>query len=895
VSRPLWQRLTVPLLASLVVLAVAAAVLGVGLTRRAFPQTDGELEISGLTAAVEVVRDERGVPHIYADTPEDLFTAQGYTAAQERFFQMDLRRHVVSGRLSELVGEGGLETDKVIRTLGWRRVAEQELPALDPTARAYLQAYTRGVNAYIERQGSPSRMGLEYVVLAGSAPGYTVEPWDEVDSLAWLKAMAWDLRGNYTEELARGRLVGQVSLEQLGSLYPDYPQEKHPTVLSPGEWAPPETGRPPADSRGGTGGPSPAPAPGSDPADRLGLGEEAPGGSPSGALTRSWLADPGADLALESTVLALGAVPELMGSGEGIGSNSWVVSGEHTASGLPLLANDPHVKTSQPSTFMQAGLHCRTVSEACPFDVTGFTFAGFPGVIIGHNQTIAWGFTNLDPDVTDFYLEDVQGDRVLRGEEYVPMDVRTETIEVAGGEDVPLTVRETVHGPIVSGVIEPAQEMGTNAPLGAVQTSNDYEVSLAWTALRPGRTAEAVFALNAATGWEEFRDAARLFEVPSQNMVYADVEGNIGYQAPGLVPVRRSATHGTPPGFYPAPGWDEAYDWQGFVDFADLPHTLNPDDGIIVAANQAVTRGATPFLTSESDKGYRATRILSLLTEEIARGPLTVETMTQVQLDDRNAFAEVLLPHLLEAELDGAFYEEPQELLRDWDRTSPAEGEQSAAAAYFYAVYAQLLGTVFDDELPPDLRATGNSRAMLVIEELLASPDNAWWDDRQTPGIIESRDEAVRTAMVEARHDLTRRLSKDPDDWSWGELHRVHLRHEALGSDAVPSVVRGIFNQDRQAVGGSSAMVNAMNWDAATDSFDVTSAPTMRMVVDLADLDASRWVNQTGTSGHPFHPHWDDQTQAWVEGRTYPWPFTSDAVQAVAQERMTLVPGPAGR
>ncbi|AXH97259.1 penicillin acylase family protein [Ornithinimicrobium avium] len=892
-SRPVWQRVTVPVVAILVVVSVAAAVLGVGLARRSFAQVSGELRIPGLTGEVEVLRDGLGVPQIYADTPEDLFRAQGFVAAQDRFFQMDLRRHVVSGRLAELVGQGGVETDKVIRTLGWRRVAEQELPMLDPVARGYLQAYSAGVNAYIEEKGSPSTMGLEYAVLAPSAPGYRVEPWDPVDSLAWLKAMAWDLRGNYSDELARGRLVGKVSLSQLDELYPDYPVEEHPPILSLEEWAPKRASGAPGDSRGGTSGPVVAPAPGQtvDPADRAGLVDPvAPPGPALGPLRNS-LASGDAQDALAGTGLAMAAVPALVGSGEGIGSNSWVVSGEHTESGRPLIANDPHLAVSQPGVWLQTGLHCRVVGPQCPFDVSGFTFAGYPGVIIGHNQSIAWAFTNLDPDVTDFFLEDVREDRVLRGDEYAPMDVRTETIKVAGGDDVTITVRETGHGPIVSDVIAPAQELGEDAPLDGVETSNDYEVSLAWTALEPSRTGEAVFTLNAATDWEGFRDAARLFAAPSQNMLYADTSGNIGYQAPGLVPVRSSATHGTPPGYYPAPGWDNAYDWRGYVDFEDLPWAYNPADGVIVAANQAVVRGTTPFLTVDSDKGYRSTRILDLLTAQIEAGtPLTVEAMTQLQLDDRNPFAEVLVPYLTRIDLGNEFYTQAQRLLDEWDLTAPAEGEQSAAAAYFYAVYDNLLETVLDDELPPDLGASGHSRSMLLLQELLDRPDSAWWDDRRTPGVVESRDEVIRTAMVGARDDLTRALSKDVDDWSWGELHQVRLEHEVLGGEAVPAVVRGIFGQDPQPVSGGSSLVNAMNWDASTDSFEVTSAPSMRMVVDLSDLDASRWVDQTGTSGHPFHPHWKDQTRAWIEGETYAWPFTRTAVKDAAEETLTLLP-----
>ena len=881
-SRPVWQRAAVLVAAILVVVVVATAVIGVGLVRRAFPEVSGTIEVPGLAGEVEIVRDAQGIPHIYADTPEDLFRAQGFVAAQDRFFQMDLRRHVTAGRLSELVGPGGLETDKVIRTMGWRRVAEQELPGLSPSARNYLQAYAAGVNAYIESRGGPSSMGLEYLALSTSAPGYQVEPWTEIDSLAWLKAMAWDLRGNYTDELTRGLLVGHVPLPQLGSLYPDYPVDEHAPILDPQEWQP-RRQAPVSESRGGSAGPV-APEPPE--------GEPGPPQPPVSSPEHVWLADAGVDEALTSAALALGAVPEMMGRGEGIGSNSWVVSGDHTASGKPLLANDPHLGVTQPSVWLQAGLHCRVVSDSCPFDVSGFTFAGFPGVIIGHNQNIAWGFTNMDPDVTDFYLEDVEEDRVLRGEEYVPMDVREETLKVAGGDDVTIRVRSTSHGPIVSDVMDSMADLGRNAPLDGVQTSNRYEVALAWTGLVPARTAEAVFTLNAAQGWDDFRDAARLFAVPAQNLVYADTDGNIGYQAPGLVPIRGSATHGTPPGFYPAPGWEQEYAWDGWVDFAELPYVLNPDDGIIVAANQAVVRGQRPFLSTEFDKGYRSDRIEVLLQQELAAGKLTVQTMQRMQLDDRNAFAETLVPYLLDADLEGTFYTEAQDLLRTWDFTAPAEGEHAAAAAYFYATYANLLETTFDDELPPELGATGGSRWMLLLEQLLSTPDSPWWDDRRTVGVVESRDEVIRAALIQARLDLTSDVSKHTSDWSWGELHQLRLEHEVLSGDEVPALVRRMFNQPPTPVAGSTSVVNAMNWDASTGSFEVTSAPSMRMVVDLADLDASTWINHTGTSGHPFHPHWSDQTETWIEGGTYPWPFTREAVVDAGQDTLVLEPAP---
>ena len=224
---------------ALVVIAIVVATgVGVSLVRRSFPQTTGQLTLSGLTAKVTVLRDARGVPQIYADNPQDLFRAQGYVAAQDRFFEMDLRRHITAGRLSEMVGQDGVQTDRVIRTMGWRRVAEAELPTLAPTTRQYLQAYADGVNAYIKAAGSPDKMGLEYTVLGQKFPDYRVEPWSPADSLAWLKAMAWDLRGDYDNELTRARLAGRITPARLAQIFPPYPIGSHHPILSAQDWRP---------------------------------------------------------------------------------------------------------------------------------------------------------------------------------------------------------------------------------------------------------------------------------------------------------------------------------------------------------------------------------------------------------------------------------------------------------------------------------------------------------------------------------------------------------------------------------------------------------------------------------------------------------------------------------
>ncbi len=543
------RRATIAIAALLVVLLVGVSIFAFVTVRRPLPQTDGNLTVPGLDAEVSVLRDAQGVPQIYADTPEDLFRAQGYVQAQDRFFEMDYRRHVTSGRLAELVGDSkeAIDADKVTRTFGWRLVAEEEWKIVAPETKAYLQAYADGVNAYLEDR-DPSEIALEYTVLGTSVSVADPEPWDPIDSLAWLKAMAWDLRGNYDDELERAIAYGSFAgsgtgaedparvaqdVARVGTLFPAYLSDVNLPILDPAEVP---TATAPAEVEV----------------------QDVEQTSYMPTLGGSELQS-----AVGAADRALAAVPVLVGRGEGTGSNSWAVSGEHTESGKPLLANDPHLALQAPGVWAQVGLHCNTVSPSCGFDVAGFSFAGFPGVIIGHNADVAWGLTNMGADVTDFFIERVRDETYLRGDDWVPLETRTETIKVNGGQDVELEVSSTLHGPIVSTVLpldKVAEAPTEGTPLG------DYEVALQWTALEPGRTADAVFAFGLAASPDDMREAAALFEVPAQNVVFATTDGHIGYQAPGRIPVRQVVEGPVPSdGTWPRPGWDERFDWTGYV------------------------------------------------------------------------------------------------------------------------------------------------------------------------------------------------------------------------------------------------------------------------------------------------------------------------------------------
>ncbi|MET0998999.1 MAG: penicillin acylase family protein, partial [Marmoricola sp.] len=800
--------------------------------------------IEGLSGKVEVLRDDHGVPQLYAENAADLFLAQGFVQAQDRFFEMDFRRHVTAGRISELLGESTVEADLYIRTMGWRRVAAREYDLLQPATRAYLDAFSDGVNAYLAGRGA-TELSLEYTVLGLGGLDYKPEKWTPIDSLAWLKAMAWDLAGNMDEEIERSRLSLGRTPEQVDELYPRYPYDRHaPIVPTPDGQRAAVSPRPP-------------------------LGE--------GALH-----------ALEAVRRGVDAIPDLMGHGSGVGSNSWVVSGDHTVSGKPLLANDPHLKATMPGVWYQMGLHCRTVDADCPFDVSGFTFSGMPGVVIGHNRDIAWGMTNLDPDVTDLFLEKITGKTYLYDGRQVPLVERDEVIRIAGQSSKLITVRSTRHGPLLSDVSAELSSVGANADVAADAPARDngYAVALSWTALTPRPTADAIFLFNAATNWTEFREAAAKFAVPSQNLVYADTEGNIGYQAPGAIPIRQGARTGA----YPAEGWLKENDWSGrYVPFEELPSVLNPDDGFVVTANQAVTGPDYKWqLAGSPDQGYRSQRIRNLLTEAIGEGSLLdVAEMTRLQVDDRNPMAPVLVPYLMRQLMTSEYYADGQRLLVDWDFRQPAD---SAPAAYFNVVWSNVLRLTFQDQLPESLWPDGGQRWMAVVSNLLRDPDNQWWDDAETEGVVEDRDLVLAQAMLDARDELTTKVALSPERWAWGRLHQLELENQSLGQSGI-GPVEVIFNRGPFEVGGGSASVDATNWNAA-EGYAVTSAPSMRMVVDLADLDRSRWVNLTGASGHVASRHYRDQTPLWAEGRTLPWAFGRDAVEAAAEDTLVLQPRP---
>jgi penicillin amidase len=780
------RRLAAAVVILLLTALVVAAAGGAYTVRRAFPEHSGTLRVPGLQAPVEVVRDRWGIPHITAQNAPDLFFAQGYVHAQDRLWQMELHRRTASGRLSELFGEVTLDTDRLLRTVGLRRVAQEELAIQDPQTRAALEAYARGVNAFVDSHRG--RLPVEFLLLR-TAP----EPWTPVDSLAFAKLMAWILGGNWQAELLRAHLIARFGEDGARTLMPPY-QPDMPLIV------------------------------------------------PSAAKQSYRALDPAAVSRL------LGAAPVV----PAVGSNNWVVAPSRTATGAPLLANDPHLGIAMPSVWYEMHL------TGGGYNVVGATFPGVPGVVIGHNEDIAWGVTNAGPDVQDLYLERLDPadpTRYLYRGAWEPVRVVREEIRVRGRpRPEVLLVRLTRHGPLLNSVVE---------GLGAF-------VALQWMAHRPGRIAGSVLRLNRARSWEEFRDALRWWSEPAQNFVYADRRGTIGYQLPGRIPIRSRGQ-----GLVPVPGWTGEYEWTGEIPFDRLPSVRNPARGYIVTANNRIVPPDYPyFLAAEWDPGFRARRIETLLAEA---GPVTADRMAAIQQDVLSLPGLQTVQALSDVQV---FDEQARALLAEVRRWDGILRPDSRAAAVYQALRVSLLPLLFADLLGRDLyrRYLDHPDAWQVaLLAMLAQPRSPWWGPAGRDAVVE---EALRRA-----HDLlVARLGPDASRWTWGRLHRTVFVHP-LGR------VRGlawIFNATAPPVGGDAFTVNNAGFDLTT--FDQVVVASYRQVLDLADWDRSVAVHTTGQSGLPFHPHYRDFVPLWATGRYHPLVFSPARIRQEEVARLRLGP-----
>ena len=789
--------------------AVAAGVVaaaGAWIVISTFVSRSGTVRVRGIHAPVFLDTDARGVPTVRAQSADDALFGLGWAHARDRLWQMELQRRIGAGRLSEALGEKLLPTDRFLRTIGFRRAAEDALRSLSPAARASVASYRAGVNAFL---ASTRTTPIEFRLLRIDA-----RPFDDVDCLVWAKLMAWDLSGNAATEIRRARYASVVGPERARELLPTGPPS--PTILRDEEW------------RG---------------SDKPAAGRPRPGGravASAAAAAAPELPDP---LALAAANL------ERFGfGGETVGSNSWVLAGSRTRSGRPILANDPHLGLRTPSIWYLARL------EAPGLTVQGATLPGMPGVVIGRNGRIAWGLTNLEPDVEDLFVErpdpNDRGRYLWQGRS-LAFDRRTEVIRVRGGADVRLEVRSTVHGPVVTGVLAGAERLGG-------------PVTLRWTGLDPGdRTGEAFLMIDRARSWDEFLAGVSLLHCPGQNFVYADADGHIGYTASGAIPIRPRSD-----GLLPVSG-EGADDWSGVVPFESLPRTLDPARGYVVTANDRVVSDAYPYpFNADWVEPYRARRIEDRI---LALPRLSVDDVRAIQLDRVSYQARDLLPILLKTAATDAASRSALERLRRWS----GDFAPDSVPATIYAAWYAALSTMPEDELHEAAAASVRSR--FVIESLKTG--SAWCDDVRTTR-RETCGEFQAATLARAVSLLRERLGPDPGSWRWERLHRARFPHAAF--DQVPVLSRLFSLETGQGGDASTVNVGAYRRDG---SFRMGDGPSYRQIVDFGDLAGARYVHTTGQSGNPFERGYRDLLPLWRAGKDFTLGGAAEKTTTLEPER----------
>ncbi len=793
----------------LLVLAAAVAVSAwfVWSATSALPQLDGTARLPGLAASVTVTRDARGVPHITALSLEDLFMAAGYATAQDRLWQMDMTRRYAGGELAEILGPDYLKSDRLQRTLGMRQAAQQAVAAMPDRDRRLLDAYARGVNAYIASRST--RLPVEFKILR-----YSPRPWSSEDSALVGASFAEMLNLGYMNDmLAREKVTAKIPAELAADLFPMTSWRDHP----PAQQEAPLT--PPASS---------AASEGSD-SRRGGHG-------------------------IPTQEFAEALMAELSASDLTPGSNNWVVSGEHTVSGKPLLSNDMHLQHRVPNIWYEIHL------QAGDFDVAGVTAPGLPFVVAGHNRRIGWGFTNLNPAAMDLYIENFNA----TGQYETPSGWRSperrhEVIHVKGRPDFTFDVLGTRHGPIVSELIP-----GETRKLALKWTLYDSQ------ALQLG----ALLDVNAAQDWQQFRRAFSHFGGPGQNVVYGDVDGHIGYQATGFVPVRAAgdATR-------PVPGNVDTYEWTGYLPFDKMPSVFDPASGIIATANGRITPDGYPYLISaEWMAPHRTDRIVRVLQ---SNKKFSAGDMLNLQTDIYSDFDRFLaqrfayaIDHTKDASLR---VREAADLLRKWDGRVTADAVAPTIVARGRRHLTQLLlepllGPSNDaEEVATGWRQYTWHNSSVWTENLLLHQPQRW-----LPHNFSSWDALLTSAVDRAVNspDAPRVLSS----WRWGDLNAVYVQHPVFG--AVP-ILRRWSGPGRRVQSGDGTTVKQVGRGFG---------PSERMTVDFSNLDESTLNIVTGESGNLFSRHYMDQWIAWYNGKNYTLPFSSEAVGKSKTHELRLQP-----
>lgn len=776
------------------------------------PMHEGELKLSQLSAPVQVYTDEYGVPHVYAENEEDLFFATGYLQASERLYKMDVVARAVEGRLAEAFGPDLIEDDKYLRVWGFYRAAERIVASMSEEHRILLNRSIAGINAYIEAHEDD--LPVEFKV-AGHEP----LKWRLEHMIGYARLMAHDLCLAWMPEVVFGGVLDKLGSRKARELYPVYPDTK-PYIV------------------------------------------------PQVPKDFSAVA--------EYIMKHDQRIREITGAiGSNVGSNSWVLSGDMTESGSPILCNDPHLGFSQPPVWYEMHL------VGGRFDVAGVTLAGVPLVILGQNQHIAWGFTNVMMDDTDFYSEVTDAehpDQYYHDGVWRDMIIHDETIYAKGQEPVEFKVRATHHGPIINDV-------------HAILKENESPpISMSWVGNYNTTEMEAFFGLNTAKNWDDFSEAVKHFWVPGQNMIYADREGNIGWRPAVAIPVRAPGT-----GLVPLPGDDPQWDWKGFVPFEEMPHMYNPEVGYIATANNKTIGDEFPYYISAYwEPPSRANRIVEMLTTQERK--FSADDMQTLQTDVLSDHARDLTPFLMnllsQVDLQGANEIAALEALKNWDYQLPVE---SVAGSVFNTLWMKFAYNLYGDEMDligPEFKKgffkLNNLSIRNAIYLLEHVPRSEWFDDVSTEEIRETPIMIAERSFKEAIAELEETFGEDISTWQWGKLHTLTHRHPMAEVAALEWLLK--LNVGTYETPGSETTVNAMQY-RLTEPYQVVLGPSVRHIYDLSDFDTgSKSILPTGQSGNPASPHYRDQADLYNSGKYRTFPIDAETIRNSGYRHLVMKP-----
>ncbi len=792
---PRWLKITIGTILSLIILIIAGGFFFFHMLNSSLPEYNGQIKAQHISQDIDVYRDSMAIPYIVAKSDEDAAFALGYVHAQERLFTMDIARRAGAGRLSEILGTATIPFDLMFRTVGIKRMAEMIQSRMDKNSLKILQSYSEGVNFYIEQ--AKGHLPVEFDIL-----NYTPYKWRPLDCLIMGRMMAWELNISWWTDIVFSDLVLKLGEDKVKDIFPDYP-ENAPYVI------PPELKK---------------------------------------------LSGISSDLIDTDRRFR-----KFFGiEGTHIGSNNWVVNKALSASGAPIIANDPHLGYSAPGKWYAAVIRSRD------WNAEGYTLPGVPVFVIGKNQDISWVLTNIMLDDADFYAEriDSSGRNYFYENKWLPLKIIRDTIRVKDSSDVPFKIKLTGHGPIISGihpykVLYPDTKIDTSA------------VSMRWTAQDFSDEFTAFLRINKAHNWKEFKEAFATYAVPGQNFVYADKQGNIGYVFGGKLPLRGNQN----PTFI-FDGTSGKNDWKGYVPASEIPDLFNPPENYIASANNKTLKNFKYHISNLWEPPSRIQRITDLLHSKPKH---SAADYMKYQVDFVSPYAKELTGYILKAFNNVKITDENLKLTLELFENWNFEMNQYSQVPAIYAVFFNhLLQNIYKAKMGHDLYNeflfTTNVPYRSIMQ-LMERPDS-WWFDDQTTSAIEDRDEVIRKSLSEALTDLEQRFGKDLKEWQWGKLHHAIFKHAFSGFS---SIIDDIIDIGPFEIGGDGTTIFNTEYPFyesierfprfSHSEFENDLGPSMRYIYDFSKPDEFYMILTTGESGNIMSDHYSDMSEMWLHGK----------------------------